>query len=156
MSIVIWILLTVQLSLIPSVGKELCCSLERLNTAGKTARTPLQTRQIVPQLGIHPFDPIGLALVWHWYMLARIIDQFLIRGQQIAVVPLRSRALIYQALQSRFIALLAHQRTDNATRGSLDQSDYVPSVFFRPTKVCNSSISMICSGFFLDVGADGS
>jgi len=155
MSIVIGILLTIQLPLIPNVSKELHCSRKRLGTAGKTARTPLQSRQIVPQLGIHPFDPIGLALIWHRYMLSRIIEQFLIRGQQIAVVPLRSRAFIYQALQSRFIALLAHQRTDNAASRSLDQSDYVPSVFLRPTKVCSSSISMICSGFFRGVGAGG-
>ena len=123
-----------QLSAIPSIDKQLDIPHKRLDTARKTTRTATQTRQIMTQFGIHPFHPIGLMLVRHWRVYARMVNQASVSSHQITVVPSSLRTLINQALQDRLISSPTHPKTHNTTAVSLNQSDYAPSIFFARQK----------------------
>ena len=92
-----------------------------------------------------PLRPIGLPLVRHSRVYIWIVNQTPVSNHQITVAPVRLWTLIDQVLQGRLIPSPAHPETNNANAGWLNPSDYVPSVF-RPTKVCNSSISTRCKG----------
>ena len=130
--------------------------MKRLCATRKATGTPVQARQVMTQLRIHTLYSVGLALIWHRRMLSGIVEQFLVGSHQVTVVQMRSRTLIHQLLQGSFVSLLAQHKANNATAGPLYESAYVPSVFFRSTKVCNSSISTICRGSSVGVGAGGS
>ena len=102
-----WKLLTIQLAAIPGINEESHRPFQRIGATGKATGTPMQTRQVMTKLSIHALYPIGLAFVRHRRMLSGVIDQFLIRSQQITVVPMRSWTLVHQRLQCGFVSLLA-------------------------------------------------
>ena len=76
-----------ELASVPGKDKELHSANERFDTLGETAGLANQTLEIMPQLGIHPFDPECLAFVGHWGMCARGVEQGFIGSKQITIVP---------------------------------------------------------------------
>lgn len=142
-----------KLAAVPSKNKELHRANKGFDRFGETTGLANEAFEIVTQFGIHPLDAEGLTFVGHGGMGARGIEECFVGGKQVAVVPHRLGRSIEQRLEGRFVPLNYDLPAHNTTGFSLNKGHKVESVFFLPTKVNNSSISTMWSGFSSGTGA---
>src|SRR5664279_5829732 len=94
------------------------------------------------QFGVHALHTVGFAFVRHGRMHSRRIDQRLVGGKQVAVVPHRLWTIVQQRLKGRFISLRTDRPAHHTTAAAFDEGYDIDSVFFFPMKLYNSSISV--------------
>jgi hypothetical protein len=95
------------------------------------------------QFSVHLLNAIGFTFVGHGGVNAGSVDNIAIERKQVTEVEGSLWRIIDQLLQACFRALLYHCPANDATRASIHNYRQVNDVFFRSTKVNNSSNSAL-------------
>ena len=143
-----------QLTPIEGVHEKLESSFQGFRAAGKTTRTAGQSRQIMAQLGVTPFDRIGVRFALGDFIDAPVIPQALIGIKGVAVVALGFGRFIHHLLDRFLGSLPDHFEAQIAAGEAIYDRDNEDLVFLSPMKVNSSSIS--ASLTWLGTGGSGS
>ena len=133
--------LLVQLAAIEAVHEELQGGLQGFGTARQTARAACEPSQVMAQLGVIPFDRVGIGFAVRDCVDAKVIPQAIIRIEGVTVVALRLRSLVHQFLDHCLGALPDHLEAQVAAGQAIYDRDDEDLVFLSPMKVNSSSIS---------------
>src|SRR6266498_454721 len=106
------------------------------------------------QFCIIGFNRIGIVFALRDFISAIVIPQARIGIKTITEIPFGLWSIVYHELDRCLGSLPDHDPTQNATRFSVNNSDYVDRVFLSPINVNNSSISAFST--FPGTGASGS
>jgi len=146
--------LLVQLAPIEAVHEKLESSFQGFRAARKATRATRQSRQIMAQLGVIPFDQIGVRFALGNFIDAPVIPQATVGIQGAASAALGFGCFIHHLLDHFLGSLPDHFEAQIAAGQAVYDGDNVDWVFFSPMKVNSSSIS--ASLTWLGTGGSGS
>lgn len=130
-----------QLAPIEAIHEKLQGGLQCFRTARKTARATCEPRQVMAQLGVIPFNRIGVCLAMRNLIDAPVIPQALINIESVAVIALGLRGFVYHLLNRFLGSLPDHFAAQIAAGEAVYDRDDEDLVFLSPMKVNSSSIS---------------
>lgn len=131
----------VQLAAVITIDKQAQGTFECKGTARETTRRSGQTSQIVSQLGIIPFDGVGIGLPFRHFISAEVIPEAVIHIKGIAVIVFGFGGFIHHLLDGLLSAFPDYFPAQITARVPVYAREDVDPVFLLPIKVNNSSIS---------------
>ncbi len=117
--------------------------MQGVDGAGEAAAFTAKAGEIVAQFGIVGLDAVGLALAGGDRMVARIVDQALVRREGVGVVLVSLWAALNQVLHPVDRSFPHHLPAKDTARRAVYLGDEVGFVFLRAIKVNNSSSSAV-------------
>lgn len=131
-----------QLTCVPGGDKEPQRPAQGIHTFRVTPRAAMQACQIMPEFRIHALDRIGLRFVEDGVVAGVRIIHIGIAGQAITEIVFRWDRTIHEWLQHFKDACGVYRPIQNTPRRAINRCNQVDFVFFCPTKVYSSSISI--------------
>jgi hypothetical protein len=144
--------LFIKLAPVVAVDKKSQSAYQRIKATRKAPRRSCQTHQVVAQLGVISFHPVGIGLAFGSFISTPVIPQTVISIKGITVILLGLGRLVYHALNGWLSALPDHFPTQITACLPIYEREDVDPVYF-VAQVNNSSISAVFTS--LGTGASG-